>query len=155
MTDEKEYLTKDKFKELEDELDYLKRTKRREVADNLEYAKSLGDLKENAEYQEARSVQVTTEDRVNKLESILKSAIIITSHHGNLVDVGATVTIQKESDKVESTYILVGSEETDIANKKISNHSPLGLSLVGKKKGDVFTFSSPSGKITYKVIDVK
>lgn len=152
---EKEYLTKEKYNELVVELENLKKNKRREVADNLEYAKSMGDLSENAEYQEAREMQATIEERIGKLESILKSASIITSHHGSMADVGATVTLQKEGDKAEYVYKIVGSEEADIASKKISNHSPLGAALMGKKKGDAFTFSSPSGKVSYKVVDVK
>lgn len=74
MSDEKEYLSKEKYSELTEELDHLKKVKRREVAENLEYAKSLGDLSENAEYQEARTAQATIEDRIAKLEQILKNA---------------------------------------------------------------------------------
>ncbi len=155
MTEEKEYLTQEKFKELEAELEHLKKTKRREVAENLEYAKSMGDLSENAEYQEAREMQATIEERIGKLESILKSAEIMTAHHGGIADIGATVVLEKEGEKTRHTYKIVGSEEADIANGKISNHSPLGQAMYGKKKGDSFTFTSPKGKVAYKVIDVK
>ena len=155
MVEEKEYLTKEKHEELIKELDHLKKTKRKEVADNLEYAKSMGDLSENAEYQEARELQATIEERINKLESILKSAVIMTAHHGAMADIGATVIVEKGADKKQITYKIVGSEESDISSGKISNHSPLGIALIGKKKGDAFTFTTPNGKTTYKIVDVK
>ena len=155
MAEEKEYLTKEKHDELIEELDHLKKTKRKEVADNLEYAKSMGDLSENAEYQEAREMQGTIEERINKLESILKSAVPMPEHHGVMVDIGATVIVEKGGDKTKHTYKIVGSEEADISSGKISNHSPLGIALLGKKKGDAFTFTTPNGKTTYKIVDVK
>ncbi len=155
MAEKKEYLTKEKQKELTDELDYLKKTKRREIADNLEYAKSMGDLSENAEYQEAREQQAEVEERIEKLEQILSHAEILPEHRGSLAGVGATITIEKVSDKSEKTYQIVGSEEADISKGKISNESPLGKALIGKKKGEVFEFSTPSGKVSYKVVDVK
>lgn len=155
MAEEKEYLTQEKYDELVQELDHLKKTKRKEVADNLEYAKSMGDLSENAEYQEARELQSTIEERINKLESILKFAEIMTAHHGALVDIGATVIVEKGTEKSKITYKIVGSEESDISSGKISNHSPLGMVLLGKKKGDVFIFTTPNGKTTYRIVDVK
>lgn len=155
MTGEKEYLTKEKFDELVAELDHLKKIKRREVADNLEYAKSMGDLSENAEYQEAREIQAATEERISKLESIIKSAEIMTDHHGSFVEVGTTVIIEKEKDGTKYTYKIVGSEESNVSEGKISNHSPLGSALMGKKKGESFTFATPTGKVAYKIVTVK
>src|SRR5438105_12462404 len=108
---EGEYLTKEKFEELTKELEYLKGQKRKEVAESLEYAKGLGDLSENAEYHEARETQANIEDRIAKLESILKTAVIMTDKHGSTVSVGSTIVVQKEKDHSKSTYILVGSEE--------------------------------------------
>lgn len=155
MTEEKQYLTKEKLKELQDELEYLKRDKRREVAENLEYAKSMGDLSENAEYQEAREMQASIEERIGKLEQILKHAVIMEEHHGGVVTIGSTVVVQKQGDNSNSTYKIVGSEEADIASGKISNNSPLGLALIGKKKGEMFDFSTPKGKVSYKIVEVK
>ncbi len=155
MADEKEYLTKEKFEELKAELEELKKTKRREVADSLEYAKSMGDLSENAEYQEAREMQAEVEDRVSKLENILKNASIVSSHHGGVVTIGSTVVVKKHGDKENRTYQIVGSEEADISKGKISNHSPIGLAIMGKKKGDKFDVATPKGKIVYELVDVK
>ncbi|MDP2947652.1 MAG: transcription elongation factor GreA [Nanoarchaeota archaeon] len=153
--EEKEYLTKEKFQALKEELDYLKKTKRREVAEQLEYAKSLGDLSENAEYHEARDMQGVVEDRIQKLEAILKSAIIVSSHHTEAVAVGSEVTVVRDGDKNEKVYTIVGGEESDLAVGKISTHSPFGEATMGKKKGESFTYNAPSGPITYKIISIK
>ena len=155
MTDEKEYLSKEKYQELVAELDNLKKVKRREVAENLEYAKSLGDLSENAEYQEARSLQASIEERIAKLENILKNAEIMTLHHTNIVGIGSTVHVRKEGESKDRIYKIVGSEETDTAQGKISLHSPLGASLHGKKKGDEFVLNTPSGKVKYSVSEIE
>lgn len=153
--EEKEYLTKEKFQALKDELDYLKKTKRKEVAEQLEYAKSLGDLSENAEYHEARDMQGVVEDRINKLEAMLKSAVVVSTHHSDLVAIGSEVKVIKEGEKNEKTYTIVGGEESDLTSGKISVHSPFGSAVVGKKKNESFVFNAPSGPVKYKIIDIK
>ena len=153
--EEKEYLTKERHKTLSEELDYLKKTKRREVAEQLEYAKSLGDLSENAEYHEARDMQGMVEDRIQKLESILKNAVIVSSHGTDVVAVGSVITVVKNGEKDEKIYTIVGGEETDLSSGKISVHSPFGEAVIGKKKNQTFTYNAPSGPITYKIINIK
>ncbi len=155
MLDQKEYLTQEKLDELTKELDYLKKTKRREVADSLEYAKSMGDLSENAEYQEARDMQAEVEERIGKLENILKHAEILHMHKGGNITIGSTVVVKKAGDKESKTYQVVGSEEADIEKGKISNASPIGRAIVGKKKGDKFDIMTPKGKTGYEIVDVK
>jgi transcription elongation factor GreA len=150
-----DYLTQEKYNELVKELDHLKRVRRREVAESLEYAKSLGDLSENAEYHEARDTQAMIEDRINHIESILKSAKIISSHTTDAVAIGSIVTIQKEGTKEDKVYTIVGAEESDIVSGKISVLSPLGQAVMGKKKGETFKFKAPSGEVSYKVISIK
>lgn len=152
---EQEYLTKEKYEELVKELENLKKVTRKEVAESLEYAKSLGDLSENAEYQEAREWQANIEDRISKLESILKSAEIVSSHKGDTVGIGSTVTIQKKNESVSKIVKIVGSEESDMSAGKLSNRSPIGAALMGKKKGETFSCNTPSGVMVYKVIDVE
>src|SRR5438309_947573 len=98
--EEHEYLTKEKYEEFTKELSELKGKRRKEVAENLEYAKSLGDLSENAEYHEARDVQATIEDRIAKLEELLKTATIISEHETSAVNVGSIVTVEKDGKKV-------------------------------------------------------
>lgn len=155
MPSEQEYLTKEKFEELEKELKSLKTVKRKEIAEALEYAKSLGDLSENQEYQEARDSQGILEDRINRLEAILKSAKIISTQSANFVAIGSVITVQKDGDKTRKSYTMVGSEEADAANGKISTRSPIGLAAMGKAKGDLFSFETPNGKMSYKIIDIK
>ncbi len=150
-----ELLSQEKFEELTKELEELRTTRRKEVAEQLEYARSLGDLSENAEYQEAREMQGAVEDRIGKLESVLKNAKII---HGtkktDTVSMGSTVTVQKVDGDEKHVYIIVGAEETNMFEGKISYHSPLGSALIGKKKGDQFSFHTPRGTQKYKILKV-
>lgn len=154
-TTEQEYLTKEKYKELENELAHLKTVRRKEIADALEYAKSLGDLSENQEYQEARDSQAVLEDRIGRLEQILKSASIVSTQNSSVVSVGSLITVEKAADKSRKSYSIVGSEEANAAVGKISIRSPLGQGAMGKAKGDSFSFESPSGQMIYKIIDIK
>jgi transcription elongation factor GreA len=156
MTDDKrEYLTKEKYDELKEELDHLQTIRRKEIAESLEYARSLGDLSENAEYQEARELQAATEERIAKLESILQSAKIVDHKEGDVVTIGSHVVITKDGDSEKHQYEIVGSEEADMQKRRVSHLSPLGKALMGKKKKDVFFFDTPNGNMKYKVIDVK
>ncbi|MEK9131542.1 MAG: transcription elongation factor GreA [Patescibacteria group bacterium] len=155
MNTQSEYLTKEKFDELTHELEELKHTKRKQVAENLESAKSLGDLSENAEYQEAREMQATIEDRIRKIETILQDAKIVSFHHTDKVEIGSTVTVRKVGDKTTKVWKIVGSEETNMAQGKLSNRSPFGTALMGKKKGDEVSFKSPTGVIQYTVVSIE
>ena len=155
MPTEEEYLTKEKYGELEKELEYLKTTKRKEIAEALEYAKSLGDFSENQEYQETRDAQAVLEDRINRLEAILKSAKIISAQNTSVVAIGSVVTLERDSDKSKTSYPMVGSEEANASLGKISIHSPLGQAALGKPKGETFSFQTPSGEMTYKIIDIQ
>lgn len=146
-----EYLTLEKKTELEHELSTLKSVRRKEIADALEYAKSLGDLSENAEYHQAREDQANCEERIAHLEQILKNAVIMDKHHSGTVEVGTTITVVKKGDKLERQFMLVGSEEADSLAGKISNESPLGQALLGKSKGDIVTFSTPKGEVSYSI----
>lgn len=146
-----EYLTNEKKLALENELQQLKTVRRKEIADALEYAKSLGDLSENAEYHQAREDQANCEDRISHLEQILKNAVIMDKHHSGIAGVGTTVILTKKGDKGEKTFTIVGSEEADSANGKISNESPLGKALLGKAKGDEVIVHAPKGEIKYVV----
>src|ERR1035437_2070734 len=150
-----EYLTQEKFDQFKKELEYLKHDKRTEIAKALEYAKSLGDLSENAEYHEARNAQAVAEDRINHLEAILKSASIVSEHNVDKITVGSEIVVEKESDSTKKSFTIVGSEESNASEGKISFRSPLGAAALGKKKGESFSFSTPSGTMTYKVIGIK
>src|SRR3989344_638112 len=143
MNDETNYLSKEKFDELTSELEHLKTVRRREIAEQLEYARSLGDLSENAEYEEARNLQAATEDRIRTIEDQLAHARIIERAKGNAVSLGSFVTIQKQGEKDEHVYQVVGSAEANMQEHKISHLSPLGSALMEKKKSDMFSFETP------------
>lgn len=155
MSEETNYLSKEKFDELTAELEHLKTIRRREIAEQLEYARSLGDLSENAEYEEARNMQAATEDRIRVIEDQLSHVRIIEHSKGNTVSLGTTVTIQKQGEKEEYTYEIVGSAEANMQEHKISHLSPLGSALMEKKKGDTFTFDTPKGPQKYKIVNIK
>ena len=143
-------VSQEKFDEIIKELEYLKTTRRTEIAKNLEYARSLGDLSENAEYQEARDLQAATEERIKKLDEMVKNTTIVTDgKKKSEVSFNSKVAIRKDGGQDVHEYTIVGSEEADMRVKKISHVSPLGAALMGKKKGDVFTFTTPGGKQTY------
>jgi len=150
-----ELISQEKFEELTKELEELHTTRRKEVAEQLEYARSLGDLSENAEYQEAREMQAAVEERVQKLEAILKNAKIVRGAKSDTVGMGATVTVQNLAGDDKHAYIIVGAEEADMFAGKISYHSPLGAALLGKKKGDEFSFHTPKGTQKYKILKVE
>lgn len=152
---EKEYLSKEKYKELVKELEELTTTKRREVAERLEYARSLGDLSENAEYHSAREEQGEVEARIGELENLLKHAEIINHKKSDVAEVGSVVTIKKDGDSKKIEYTIVGQEETDLAAGKISYQSPLGAGIMGKKKKDQFSLETPKGVVNYTIVDVK
>jgi transcription elongation factor GreA len=145
-------VSQEKFDEMVKELEHLKTVRRTEIAKNLEYARSLGDLSENAEYQEARDLQAATEERIKKLEELVKNTKIVTDNKKkNEISFNSKVSIRKEGSDDIHEYTIVGSEEADMRVKKLSHMSPLGSALMGKKKGDSFTFETPAGKQTYTI----
>ncbi len=153
-TDTTQYLTKDKYNELKKKIEQLRTTGRKEVAEELEYAKQLGDLSENAEYHSAREKQAMLEDEISRLDALLKAASIVDSHDSGTVQVGCIVELQKEGKSDIVKYTIVGSEEADMAQKKLSITSPLGQALRGKKKGEAFNLQTPGGVAKYKVISI-
>ncbi len=122
---------------------------------NLEYARSLGDLSENAEYQEARELQATIEDRIMTIENTLKTAEIVHEMHGESVSMGSIVSIEKTGAKGAQKFTIVGSDEADTLKGKISNLSPLGSVLIGKRKGESVAVETPKGKLSYKIVAVE
>lgn len=151
-----EFLSKEKYEELEKELEYLQHTRRKEIAVELERAKLLGDLAENAEYHEARNNQRELEERIFKLENILKTATIIEAGHTEVVGPGSIVWVVKDTDSTKMKYQIVGSEEVDMSSGKISLASPIGQAMFGKKKNESFVVELPTGsKINYKIVEIE
>lgn len=153
-----DYITKEKRKALLIELEDSKGPKRKEILASLEYAKSLGDLSENAEYHQTREDQGKLEERIVKIEKILQSSQTISGGGGDVIEVGSNVVVQKISTgkniEEKKTYVIVGSEEADMLKGKISNKSPFGVALFGKKKGEDVSFMTPNGVVNYKIISV-
>ncbi|MBI4059754.1 transcription elongation factor GreA [Candidatus Giovannonibacteria bacterium] len=149
-----EYLSQEGFARLKTELGELKNFRRREIASRLEYAKSLGDLSENAEYAEAKDAQLSCEARISELEDILSRAVLISHTASADIDLGSTVIARKEGQNNATTYIIVGPQEADPASCHISNESPLGRALLGKRKGEAVSVNTPRGEMRYYIIDV-
>lgn len=141
-------ITAEGRKELELELKELK-GRRSEIADKIAEARDYGDLSENAEYDSAREEQGIVETRVAEIEDILMNAELITAKRGSKVGIGSKVTLK--SGQKEVTYTVVGPVEADPLEGKISNESPIGSALMGKKAGDEVTINTPKGDITYTV----
>ena len=146
MADQKTTYTKEGFQKLVDELEYLKSVRRAEVKEMLKEARAFGDLSENSEYDEARDQQAKCEARIAELEYLIKNGVVMSEEDANknIVSIGSTVTL-KYKDGKEVTYYLVGSNEVDPLNKKISDLSPIGMAVIGKTKGDNIVISAPSG----------
>lgn len=152
---QKEYLSKERHAELIKELDHLKTVRRKEIAQDLEYARSLGDLSENAEFNKAREDQAVIEDRISQLETILANAEIVKVHHSNTVEVGTKVHLKKKGESKSVTYTIVGSEEVNTDENKISLKSPIGAAVIGKVKGDQVNVKTPGGEITFVIDEIE
>ena len=154
--EKKNLLTREGLQKYEEELHDLKVNKRNEIAEKLKEARAQGDLSENAEYDAAKEEQREIEARIEEIEKILKNAEVVDSEDtkDNSISLGCTVTIYDEEFKEEVEYKIVGSTEANIAANKISNESPIGKALIGKKKGQKITVDSPSGELKFKILKV-
>lgn len=149
-------LTQEGFDKLEEELELLKTTRRKEVAERLKVAISFGDLSENAEYDEAKKEQAALEERIMKLENMTRVAVIIDEDSVDLdvVTIGSIVKIHDYEFDEDVEYTIVGSAEADPYSFKISNESPVGKSLLGRKKGEIVEVTVPDGIIKLKILDI-
>ncbi|MBT9151389.1 MAG: Transcription elongation factor GreA [candidate division WS2 bacterium] len=147
------YLTQERLDELKAELNRLKTEKRLEIANKLKRAKEFGDLSENAEYLGAREEQANVERRVSDLEEIIRSAVVIKRNSGQEnIDVGSTVEVRRNGEPLK--FGIVGSEEAKPEAGLISNESPLGKELLGRKVGDSVTVETPIGNVEYKIFKI-
>ncbi len=156
MVSKETILTYEGLKKLEDELEYLKSTKRREIAERIKQALTFGDINENSEYDEAKNEQAYIESRIVQIENILKNAKVIDEEDidTNEVGLGCKVKILDMDTKEEAEYFIVGSMEADPGKFKISNESPIGRALIGKKKGEIVEVNVPAGIIRLKVLNI-
>ena len=153
----KNILTYDGLKKLENELEDLKVVKRKEVAQKIKEAREQGDLSENAEYDAAKDEQREIEARIEELEKILKNADVVDEAEIDLekINVGCKVKLHDVEFDEELEFSIVGSTEANSLLGKISNESPLGMALIGKKVGEVVEVEAPSGVMQYKVLDIQ
>lgn len=156
MADKKHILTYAGLKQYEDELQNLKVVRRKEVAQKIKEAREQGDLSENAEYDAAKDEQRDIEARIEELEKILKNAEVVVEEEADLdkVSIGCSVKILDCEFDEELEYKIVGSTEANSLKGKISNESPVGKALLGKKVGDTVTVETPAGEFSYKVLSI-
>ena len=156
MEDKGVIVSKEGFEKLEKELDYLRTTKRAEIAEKIKVALGFGDLSENSEYDEAKNAQEENEGKIAELENKIRYAKIIDESEidTKTVQVGNIVKVHDEEYDEDVTYTIVGSTEVNLAENKISNESPVGAALLGKKKNDMVEVKTPGGIAKYKVLSI-
>ncbi len=148
------YLSEEGLEKLKKELHDLKTKKRQEIASRLEHAKTLGDLSENAEYQEAKEEQSLVETQIVELEEMVRGAVLIKKNgKSDKVEIGSTVRIS--SGRGEETYTIVGSEEAEPSKGKISNESPLGRAFLGRKVSEKIEVRTPGGVSVYEILEIR
>ena len=150
-------LTPEGFKKLKQEIEYLSSDKRREVADRIRVAREFGDIAENAEYDDAKNEQALLEHRIAVLEERMRAARVIEKKDiaKDVVSVGSKVRIRDVAAKETFEYHIVGSAEANPAENKLSNESPVGKAIIGKKKGEVVEVSAPRGSFKFKIMEIK
>lgn len=150
------FLTPEGLKKLEDELEHLKTVKRKEIAERIKHAKEFGDIFENAEYEDAKNEQAFVEGRIHQLEQMLSNARIIDNHGApaDQVTVGSTVKLKDLGTGEEFAYMIVGSAEADPSQDRISNESPVGKALLGRRTGETVEVVAPAGKLKYSVLQI-
>lgn len=157
MAEKKYVMTYEGVKKLEEELEYLKTTKRKEITERIKVALGYGDLSENSEYDEAKNDQAFVEGRIMQLENMLKNASVVdeTDVSTDIVSVGSIVKVKDYDFDEEVEFTIVGSAEADPMENKISNESPVGMGLVGKKVGDIVEIPVPDGVSKYEILGIR
>ncbi|GAA0694096.1 MULTISPECIES: transcription elongation factor GreA [Clostridium] len=158
MSEQKKYvMTYEGIKKLEDELEFLKTVKRKEITEKIKVALGYGDLSENSEYDEAKNEQAFVEGRIIQLENMLKNASVIDESEisTDTVNIGSIVNVKDYEFDEEVEYSIVGSAEADVMKNKISNESPVGKALMGKKVGDVVDVVVPGGVCKYEILGIR
>lgn len=157
MAEKKVILTYEGLKNMEAELENLKTVRRKDVADKIKEARGQGDLSENAEYDAAKEEQAEIEARIVQLEKMLRNAEVIDEEEGakDTISLGTTVTLLDVEFDEEMEYTIVGSAEADPMNGRISNESPVGMALLGHKKGEKIKIDTPDGEVVFKIVKFK
>ena len=148
--------TPDGYQALVEELNYLKTIRREENKNDIAVARSFGDLSENAEYDEARNEQAKTEARIKELEDLIENAVIVNENEidTSVVSLGSVVRVRDESDGEETEYSIVGSNEANPLEGRISDQSPIGSAMIGARVGEEVTIHAPFGEYKIKILEV-
>ena len=156
MAEIKQMYTKQGYQDLVDELKYLKLTRREEIKEQIAVARGFGDLSENAEYDEARNEQAKVEARIQELEALIENAEIIDESNMDVraISLGSVVKLYDEDFEEEITYSIVGSNQADPLERKISDQSPIGRALMGKRAGERISVIVPAGEIHFTIREV-
>ncbi|MBP5609213.1 MAG: transcription elongation factor GreA [Lachnospiraceae bacterium] len=159
MAEKKNYLTREGLRKYEDELQHLKSVRRKEISQKIKEAREQGDLSENAEYDAARDEQRDVEARIEELENILKNVVIVDveQHDGEIdaISFGCTVQLKDIKKNKEVEYTIRGGTEANVLKHIISNESPLGIALIGAKKGEIVKVEAPAGLMEYEVLGIE
>ena len=149
-------LTPDGYEKLKQEIELLSTERRREVADRIRIAREFGDISENAEYDDAKNEQAMLEHKIAQLEERLSNARVIQKRDIDLsvVSIGSKVKLRDVDAKSTVEYMIVGSAEANPAEAKLSNESPVGKAIIGKKKGETVEVAAPRGSMKYKILDI-
>ena len=152
----KTVLTEEGLKKLEAQLDYLVSVRRNEVSEQIAIARGFGDLSENAEYDEAKKEQAKVEEEIVRLTNTIRTAVVVADSEISTekVSVGTSVRVKDVDTGDEDVYAIVGAEESDPYENKISNESPVGAGLLGAKRGDVVSIEVPAGILRYEILDI-
>ena len=150
-------LTEDGYHKLKEEIEYLSKEKRREVAERIKEAREFGDISENSEYDDAKNEQAQVEARISSLEQKLRNARVVDTEHVSTetVSIGNKVKLRNTDNKETIEYAIVGSAEADPRKGRLSNESPVGKAVLGRKKGEKVTIPAPRGAIEYQIVSIK
>lgn len=150
-------LTEDGYHKLKEEIEYLSKEKRREVAERIKEAREFGDISENSEYDDAKNEQAQVEARISSLEQKLRNARVVDTEHVSTetASIGNRVKLRNTDNKETIEYAIVGSAEADPRKGRLSNESPVGKAVLGRKKGEKVTIPAPRGAIEYQIVSIK
>lgn len=146
------HFTKQGYQKMREEFQRLQQ-RRPQAVEELQRARELGDLSENGAYKAARHELSTIDSRIRKIDRLLQNAVVVNPNINGIINIGSVITLEKNGEIVE--YYIVGEYEADPSLKKISNISPIGRELIGKKAGDIITISTPGGTVTYTLVSVQ
>lgn len=149
-------MSRERLEELKNELEYLQTVREKEVSEAIKEARSFGDLSENSEYDEAKTEQGKLYSKIAEIENLIENAVILdNAHSGQVVSMGCKVTVRERSEEDTETYQIVGSQEANPMQGRISDESPLGRSLMGHSQGDEVTYEAPMGVLHYEIISIE